>query len=63
MAGWLGSFEDEINCPYRNSKIEVTIKEDRDQKSEIVVISGLRDGNANCPICNKLISDEDLNDV
>lgn len=60
MSGWLDFFEVEINCPFCNSKIEVTIWEDGDLKREPIVISGLMDEQVNCPVCDKLITDEKL---
>jgi Zn ribbon nucleic-acid-binding protein len=63
MSGWLDFFEIVINCPFCNYKIEVTIWEDGDLYPEPVVISGLINGEATCPTCNKLISDDDLKDV
>lgn len=49
-----------MNCPFCNSIIKITIWEHGDPKRELVVVTGLCDGKANCPVCNKLITDENL---
>jgi hypothetical protein len=63
MSGWVDFFDVEIICLFCKSIIVVTIWEDGDPKHEPVVITGLMDGKVICPVCNKLISDEEIKDV
>lgn len=63
MSGWLDFFEVEITCSFCNADIKFTIWEDGEPKRDPVVISGLFDGKAKCPICGKLFTDEDIKDA
>lgn len=60
MAGWLDYHEDECDCIFCGVTLKINLVEDGDPHRDPMIIIGLCGGQVQCPICDTVMYDRDL---